>query len=441
MRAVGLLLLATTFLLVQSVSAETLAIIHARIETIGPAGTIDNGVVICADGRITAVGSETKIPIGARVIDAAGSIVTPGFIAASSSLTLAEIDALRSTRDDHGAALLGAANDLQFGVNPGSTLIAEARHTGLTRAIATPQPATSNDDDGDRTETAGATDTRTPPRLYGGQAVGVRLDANDSDPVFLVHAGITLDLGDAGAATAGSRGAALVLAHEALEDARRYAKHRAAFETQQIPSRYARADLEALQLVLSGSVPLLVRAHRAADLRQAMSFAKREGVRIIIEGAEEGWLVAAELAQARTPVIIDSESDLPSSFERLGSRLDNAARLNAAGVSVSIVGSRDFNSLRQARLNAGTAVANGLPYAAALASITLNPARAWGIADRVGSVQVGREADLVIWNGDPLETSSYPTLVFVRGIEQPAGSRTFELRDRYLPQDTATGAR
>jgi len=444
MRAVAFLLLAAVSTYSHPVTGETVAIVHARIETVGPLGTISNGTVLSVDGRIAAVGPDVRIPANARVIDATGSIVTPGFIAASSNLTIAEIDELRVTHDDHSASLLGAANDLQFGVNPASTLIAEARHTGLTLAIATPQPATSYDDESAedfRAETAGTGKGSAMPRLYGGQAVAVRLGTNDSEPVLLAHAGVTLDLGDAGAIAAGSRGAAIILAHEALEDARRYAKHRATFETQEIPSRYARADLEALQPVLAGSAPLLVRAHRAADLREALRFAKREGVRIIIEGAEEGWLVAGELAQAKTPVIIDSESDLPSSFEKLGSRLDNAARLNAAGVSVSIVGSRDFNTLRQARLNAGTAVANGLPYAAALASVSLNPALAWGIADRVGSIQVGREADLVIWNGDPLETASYPKSVFVRGIEQPAGSRTFELRDRYLPLDTASAPR
>ena len=438
MRAAALLLLAAAATVQEPAMADTLAIVHVRIETVGPAGTINDGGVLIVDGRIAAVGPDIRVPANARVIDGAGSIVTPGFIAASSNLTIAEIDELRATHDDHAASLLGAANDLQFGVNPASTLIAEARHTGLTRVIATPQPASGSSDDSDedsRGLTAGASSGTTMPRLYGGQAVGVRLQAGDSEPVFLAHAGITLDLGDAGALVAGSRGAAFVLAHEALDDARRFAKHRAAFETQEIPSRYSRAELEALQPVLAGSVPLLIRAHRAADLRQALQFAKRERVRIIIEGAEEGWLVATELAQAKTPVIIDSESDLPSSFEKLGSRLDNAARLNAAGVSVSIVGSRDFNTLRQARLNAGTAVANGLPYAAALATISLNPALAWGIADRVGSIQVGREADLVLWNGDPLETSSYPTRVFVRGMEQPMGSRTFELRDRYLPRD------
>ena len=426
-------------------AADTIAVINGRIETVGPAGTLATGTVVIVDGRIAAVGSDVRPPAGARIIDATGKIVTPGFIAASTSLTIAQVDGVRSTRDDRPGSLLGAGNDLQYGVNTASTIIAEARRTGVTRVVATPTPPEGGEAADE--ETAGA-DTAGPagggalPRLFGGQAAAVRLGAGDPDPVFAPRVGITLEFGEAGAAATGSRGAAYVLAHEALEDARRYAKHRAAFDTQEIPSRYGRADLEALQPVLGGTVPLLVRAHRAADLRQVLRFAKREGVRVVIEGAEEGWLVADELARTKTPVIIDSESDLPSSFEALGSRLDNAARLQAAGVLVAIVGSRDFSNLRQARFNAGTAVANGLPYAAALASITMNPALAWGIADRVGSLQPGRDADVVVWDGDPLETSSYPVVVIVRGEVQPNGTRGTELRDRYLPQDSgAHGAR
>ncbi len=432
MRAVLLGLMAIT--VAAPSSASTIAITNARLMTVSAAGTINNGTLLITDGKITAVGANLSVPAGARVIDAAGQIVTPGFIAASSDLGLTEVAAVRSTREDSAAKTLGPANDLQYGVNPATLLAAEARRAGITRAMATPAPAGEDDEDEADMATSGMHQTA---QLFGGQAVGVRMTSNESATVFAPHAAITLDLGEAGASSAGSRGAAMVLAHEALEDARRYARHRAEFETHEIASTYSRADLEALQPVLAGTMPLLVRAHQASDLRQVLSFAQREKVRIIIEGAEEGWQVAAELAQSKTPVIIDSESDLPSSFEAIGSRLDNAARLQAAGVSVSIVGSHSYTTLRQARLNAGTAVANGLGYDAALACLTINPATAWGISDRVGSLQAGRDADVVVWNGDPLEIASYPVLVLIQGKEQPLSSRKLDLRDRYLPQDTA----
>ena len=119
----------------------------------------------------------------------------------------------------------------------------------------------------------------------------------------------------------------------------------------------------------------------------------------------------------------------------MGARLDNAARLHAAGVTVAINGARDFNNLRQERLNAGLAVANGLPYAAGLAAVTLVPARIWGQDGKIGSLDVGKVADVVVWNGDPLETTSWPLNVFVGGVEQPKDSRQTQLRDRYAKSD------
>jgi imidazolonepropionase-like amidohydrolase len=129
--------------------------------------------------------------------------------------------------------------------------------------------------------------------------------------------------------------------------------------------------------------------------------------------------------------MMDPEADLPSQFESLGSRLDNAARLQAAGVTVIIQGARSFNNVRQARFNAGTAVANGMPYQAALAAVTINPAKVWGFADKAGSLEVGKEADLVLWSGDPFETATWPVTVFIGGVEQPHDARILKLRDRY----------
>ena len=166
-------------------------------------------------------------------------------------------------------------------------------------------------------------------------------------------------------------------------------------------------DLEALIPVVEGRTPLLIRVSRAADIRQALALAREENVRLILEDAQEAWLVADEIAAAKVPVLIDPQDDLPRSFELLGARLDNAARLQRAGVTIAIKGSRNFNSLRPIRLNAGVAVAYGLSREEALRAITLNPARIWGIADRAGSLEVGKDADVVVWSGDPLEALSY----------------------------------
>jgi imidazolonepropionase-like amidohydrolase len=435
-----LLAAAASLLIAAPALAETVAITNARIETAGPAGEIANGAVVIKDGKIAAVGAHPAIPAGARVIDAGGKVVTPGFIAASTNLTIAEIEGVRETRDDNAGGKLGAAYDVQYGVNPASTLIPLARQGGVTRAVVTPVAGRGfggDEEDQLVTETAGAGDAPGPAEgLFAGQAAAVALKAGDPDPVFKAKAAMVVDLGDAGARVAGSRAAAFVLLKSALADVRAYAAHKDAYERGQTRAyALSREDLEALIPVVEGKTPLLVRVHSAADIRQVLKLAREQHLKIVLEGAEEAWLVAPELAAAGVPVLIDSEADLPEQFESLGSRLDNAARLEKAGVVVAILGSRDFDNLRQARFNAGTAVANGMTYGGALAALTINPARIWGLADRLGSIEPGKAADVVIWSGDPFETSTWPVAVFVDGAEQPETTRAFELRDRYAKPD------
>ncbi|MBQ1540538.1 amidohydrolase [Caulobacter sp. CCUG 60055] len=409
-------------------SAETVAVVNAHILSMGPAGDIASGAVVMRDGKIVAVGAGAAVPAGARVVDAKGQIVTPGFIAPSTNLMLSEVEAVKETRDDRPGAQLSAGFDVQYGVNPGSAMPPLARQGGVTRAVLTPIPGRG----GGHADEGGGDDGAGDPGLFAGQAAAVRLAAGDPNPVFKARIGMAIDLGESGASAAGSRGAAIVLLKSILDDVRAFARNRAGYERgAHRPFGLTRADLEALIPVVEGKTPLLVRVHRASDIRQVLKLAADEKVKVILEGAEEGWLVAGELAKAGAPVLIDAEADLPDAFETLASRLDNAARLQAAGATIAILGSRDFTNLRQARLNAGTAVANGLPYGAALAGLTINPARIWGFADKAGSLEPGKDADLVIWSGDPLETTSWPTAVFVAGQEQPMTSRGLELRDRY----------
>ncbi len=448
MSRTALLLAAALSVSALPAAAETLAITGARLETAGPAGAIPAGVIVITDGRIAAVGAGVKVPPGARVIDGAGKVVTPGLVAAPTNLTVAEIEGLSETRDDQPGARAGlsAGFDVSYGVTLDSTMVPLARQGGITRAVATPFPSGQRDgrhqDDGEDASvyTAGGGDQgHRDPGLFGGQAAAVRLAEGDPDPVFKPRLGVLAALGRGG--PAGSRGTAFVLLRSALAEARLYARNRSIFERgAEIPSRYTREDLEALIPVVEGRAPLIVDVSRAADIRQLLRLAAEEHVKLVLFSAEEAWRVAPELARAGVPVIVDPQDDLPRDFDRLGSRLDNAALLNAAGVTVAIVGSYDFNNLRETRLNAGLAVANGLPYPAAIAAITSVPARIFGFGDKAGSLEPGREADVVVWSGDPLETTSYPEHVFVAGREQPMTSRGLQLRDRYLPQVKAAMA-
>jgi imidazolonepropionase-like amidohydrolase len=414
------------------------AITNARIETAGPAGSIPRGTLVMDNGRILAVGANVAIPAGARVIDAKGGVVSPGLVLATSSLAISEIEQVPSTRDDGAGSQIGAAFDPSGGINPDSPNVGLARLNGATRAFLTPVSGRSGGGahahDDSAFETAGG-HTENDPTLFAGQSIGIQLSAGSTDMVFKTNAGMVLEFGESAAAAAGgSRGASLVILKRVLSDVRHFAANRAIYDRGEGRDlMVSRLDLEALIPVVQGRTPLLVRVSSANDIRQVLKLAREENLKVILEGAEEGWRVASEIATAKVPVIIDAQAALPSSFESLGTSLRNAQRLHQAGVLVSIMGSRDYNNLRQSRMNAGTAVAHGLPYQAALQSITLNPAKLWGADRDLGSLEVGKVADVVIWTGEPMEGASYPTAVFIAGVAQPMTSRSTALAARYKP--------
>jgi imidazolonepropionase-like amidohydrolase len=403
---------------------ETIAIVNAHIYTLGPAGEIASGVVVVSGGRIAAVGATAPIPAGARVIDAKGGIVTPGLVATNTPLSTVEIAEGVEETDDNATASdrLSAAFDVQYAVNPDSVLIPVARLGGVTDAIITPtlrQSAVRKD------------------MIFTGQAAAIHL-GQGPDLLEKTHAGMTLVLGEDGARLAGgSRAAAFGLLRALLGDVRAYAKNRGAWEAQGHGRPYdlSREDLEALVPVVEGREPLMVSVHRAADIRQVLILAREQGLKVILEGAEEAWSLAPAIAAAHVPVLLNAESDLPSSFDMIGATLENAARLNAAGVLIAIENPPIYEGGRTPRIDAGYAVAHGLPFAAGLAAITLNPAKIWGLEDRIGSLDVGKDADIVIWSGDPLEPLSAPTAILIKGEEMPLRSRDLDLRDRYLKGD------
>ncbi len=157
----------------------------------------------------------------------------------------------------------------------------------------------------------------------------------------------------------------------------------------------------------------------------------------VINGGAEAWMVADRLAEAGVPVLINALENLPGSFDQLGARLDNAAILHAAGVTIAFSGGETHNA-RKLRQLAGNAVAHGLPYEAGLAAMTVNPALIFELAEGVGVLESGSRADLVLWSDDPLEVTSVAEQVIIEGRLIPMVSRQTLLRDRYLPQNPET---
>lgn len=403
----GALLLAAT-----AATASPVAIVGATVHTVGPAGTLGRATVVIDGGRIVAVGKDVAIPAGARRIDAAGKVVTPGLFDSVSRLGLVDVGAVTGSNDVSATGdRLTAALDVTDALNRDAVSIAVNRIEGLTRAVVAPAPGG---------------------RLLAGQAAVIDL-TGAADFVVRPRVGLFAVLGEAGAGfSGGSRAAAMLFLREALADARDYAAHRGeADRSQRRAYVLSRLDLEALERVVRGEEPLVVTVHRAADIEAVLRLAREEHLQLILAGVTEGWVVARQIAAAKVPVLLTTTSNLPSNFERLGATLENAARLQAAGVTVALMSGEGFNP-RNLKQEAGIAVANGMPWAAALAAVTINPARIWGLADRVGSLEPGKDADLVVWDGDPLEVTTFADHVFIRGREMPMESRQTLLRDRYL---------
>jgi imidazolonepropionase-like amidohydrolase len=236
-------------------------------------------------------------------------------------------------------------------------------------------------------------------------------------------------------AVGGPRAAISMRLREVLEDARAYARNRQGFERGETRDfSVSRLDMEALQPVLAGREPLVVEAHRASDIQLALRIAREYSLRLIITGGTEAWMVADELAAARVPVIVKVLNNLPQSFESLGATYENAARLRRAGVQVAITSGETFKAFNL-RQEAGNAVAYGLPWAEAFRAVTLYPAQIWGVAERYGSLEPGKVANVVVWNGDPFEMLTRVEHVIIRGREVPLVSRETELRDRYRTID------
>ncbi len=398
---------------------------------------IENGTVVIQNGRVVSVGTGAA-PAGARIIDARGKVVSPGFVAVDSGLGGSEISSVNGSDDlSNGANTISASFDVSYGLDPWSFTLPVARLGGITRAIVVPTHAGGGGGSGghahDDSDFAGVGHGGLQsPGLFAGQAAIIHLAAG-TDILVKPRVAMIAPFGEAGAGIAGgARGAQFTQFKETLAEVRLFARNRAAYDRAGLRDlSLSRADLEALIPVANGTLPLIVTVRRAADIQQVLRLAREEGVKIILDGAEEAWLVADQIAAANVPVLLNPISNLPGSLETRAARMQNAAVLDAAGVVIAIKGNDGSHRVRETRYNAGNAVSHGLPYDAAIEAITVNPAKIFGMAGQFGELRAGAAADVVIWSGDPLEPLSNAETIFIGGAEQAPTSRQFLLRDRY----------
>jgi len=371
-----------------------------------PSGARETTVVLEGD-EVRSLGES---PAGCEIIDVSGKQITAGLIDPHSELGLVEVGMEGATRDGDagGGGLHGdvrAAFKVSDGYNPRSTLIPIARREGVTAAVLTPG--------------GGLVSGNAAAAVMAG---GSQAEAIESDAVAMV-----VNLGARGE---GSRAAALQELRELLDDAAVYARNRAGYERGASRDYTAsRLDLEALQPVLRGELPLLVHLNRASDIEALMRLGDELELALIIAGGAEAWLHADALAERSIPIIVDPLLTTPRSFDALHARADNAVLLAEAGVPVMFSAfSAHFS--RKLRQLAGNAVRAGMDPADALAAITSTPAEVFGL-DGMGAVVAGSRADLVVWSGDPLEVTSWPEAVYIDGVPRSMESRQTHLLDRY----------
>jgi hypothetical protein len=387
--------------------AQEVLIRNATVHTVGTRGTLQNADVLVRGGRIAAVGTGLAAPAGTPVVDADGRPLTPALFGGITDIGIEEVSGESSTVDHTlkiGEQALRPEFDVTLAYNPASILVPVTRLEGIGFT---------------------ALGAHTGGGFIAGQGGVVRLDGS-ADPIG--PRALYVRLGSAAAELTGqSRAAQWMLLQQIVDEARG-----------RVPADSPHALLtpagrRTVAGYLAGRGRIVVDVERASDIRQLLRWAAREKVQIAIAGGSEAWKLAPELARAKVPVFVDALGNLPASFDQLGATLENAARLQRAGVAVSFAQSGDAShNARKVRQLAGNAVAHGLPWADGLAGLTRVPAQALGVDEHLGSIEPGKLADLVLWEGDPLDVAHYADQVWLGGRAMPMRSRQTELRDRYL---------
>ena len=399
-----------------TVFSQTIAITNGKIYPVsGP--SINNGTVLIRDGMIVAVGAQVTVPAGAQTIDARGKVVTPGLINSITELGVIEIDQVRTTNDvaAKGNNNIAAAFRVWDGLNPSSVLFAPARNEGVTSAVIVPQGG-----------------------LVSGQGAAIDLVSGGvADMMRRPAVAMVAQVGNANNAGTSARGELIGKLRTLLDDVVFYMQHRNDFDRAGIRTlSAAKPDLEALAPIVEGRMLLMIEANRVDEIDATLALARDYRLKLAISGGAEAWLCADRLAAARVTVLTGAMNNIPDSFATLNQRQENAALLRKAGVQVVITGGGDVSryNARNIKYEAGNAVAYGMAYDDALRAVTLTPAELFGLSDRIGSLQTGREANLVVWSGDPFEFSTQAEHVFIRGRQVKEPSRQDLLIERYKPR-------
>jgi imidazolonepropionase-like amidohydrolase len=402
------------------------AIRNARIVTVSGA-EIESGTVIIRNGKIEAVGANIASPAGAQEIEARGLTVYPGMIDAGTSLGLVEVNSgAPGTVDLTEIGDMNPNAQAIIAINPHSAHVGVTRVNGVTSVVTMPlggiisgQAALINLD--------GATPREMSVLPSAALVINFpRATTTSFDALFNPQA---INLNDA----ISTRDRQLEQLRKLLRDAEAYGRAQAAYAgDKSLPRPEQSVVLAALVPFVRGERPVIMRADREAEIRAAIRFADEMHLRPIILGGDDSWKAAALLKERNVPVILTGVLDLPSrEDDAYDSLYETAARLQQAGVRFCISTGNTGSNVRDLPYHAGMAAAFGLPRAEALKAVTLYPAQIMNVADRLGSIEAGKTANLVITDGDLLEARTRLRYLFINGRQLPLNSRHAELYEQF----------
>jgi len=398
----------------------TFALTNALIQTVTK-GTITNGTVLISNGKIVAVGVDVTVPSGARIIDCKGLSVYPGFIDGGTRIGLTEVGSDPRTQDFNEIGEIVPQMKALTAVNPNATAIPVTRISGVTTALAAPDGG-----------------------LLPGTAALVNLHGYTPDQMYAGFEGVVINFPNTGRRGFFDRRTddeikkasekALKQLNDAWEKAVQYAKLDSASQGKGV-TYYP--EMQALLPVVRGQIPFLIEVNASKDILAALKWVKERNVKkVVLTGVAEGWRVADEIAKANLPVIAGPVIALPSrEYDRYDKGYANPGLLKKAGVKVALKTEDQNTNYRNLPYHAGFAAAYGLGKEEALRSVTIVPAEIFGVAGKLGSIEVGKSATLFVTDGDPFETKTQVKQVFIDGWQIPLVSRQTLLYEEFLKRE------
>lgn len=405
-------------------AGERVALVGGTIHTVSGA-VIPNGTVEFENGKIVRVGAGPQVDARARVVDCSGKHLYPGFVSANSILGLTEVASVRATNDHQEIGTVNPNIRGEVAINPDSDLLPVARVGGITSALVIPRG-------GAITGTAALVhlDGWTYEDMTVEAPVGLFVQWPNMSPVTSFNEQRSAE------EQRKARDEAIEAIRSSFEEARAYAKARAAEGGAGVPRHDRDVKWDALSKAVRGEIPVLFGATTLAQIRAVLRFVEEQQLgKVILVGGDDAWRVAPEIKAHGIAVILTDFLKVPlRRYEPYDAEFDRAAQLHAAGVKFCIAdggGSDDAMNARNLGQHAAMASAFGLPRDEALKAVTLYPAEILGVAEHVGSIEVGKSADLVVANGDPLETTTRVEQVWIAGRAVSMENRQTRLFEKY----------